>query len=406
MRNSLPKLTMERALDGEEAVAMTELVGATSLQSLGFLRSKSQENQPYLQQQALFSSSVPFTLKRTVTTELTKKLFGPSGSPAAADGTMASIMPSRVIIDGDRGVGKTFLLVQMISLALQQGFVVVAVPRCSTMVDGTTTYRPHQLKSGQTVYVQDQYTKNILAATVAACSAPLKQTQVSREYTFASHSVTAPVRVRSGATLESLAQVGIRDETTSFEVLRTLLAELNAPGRPPFMLAIDQFNALCGYSDYFVEKISQKEGAKLGKPVYVRVHGFDMALGSLVEEYLQNNLTNGIVLGAISQTAGRERKKIKNTQRALGITRPLYNSDVSDSRSAAILGNGTVEPMSVDSYTRKEAEVLINYYATTGLMNSNFEMPLSSEFLCEKHILSGGNGRALYRTCTSFIAPL
>ncbi|KAI9739507.1 MAG: 37S ribosomal protein S23 mitochondrial [Cirrosporium novae-zelandiae] len=192
----------------------------------------------------------------------------------------------RVIVTGQRGAGKSMLLLQGMATAFLKQWVVIHIPEAQDLTIGHTDYFPIP-DITPTQYIQNNYTANLLLRIASA------NTSVLRSIPFENPSGT--FSLPANPTLYDLAKLGAEDLELAWPVFGTLWKDLTSTtgpnSRPPIFLSLDGLHHIMkpktGYIDHDA------------KPI----HSHDLALVKHFVDYLSGAKTlpnGGVVIAATS----------------------------------------------------------------------------------------------------------
>ncbi|GJN89014.1 hypothetical protein Rhopal_001985-T1 [Rhodotorula paludigena] len=235
--NVLSEVTLPRPdLSGLKAMHPEDLVKASVGQVRAFpepvlelFKSSSIPNS--LKREHAFSTR-PATVVRQATLDLTARLDKAS---------KASSRDARFILTGDKGVGKSSLLLQAASFAQSNKWIVLYIPSAAPLVNSST---PHNYSSTRALFEQPLLASSLLSKFAAANKAAFKAVKTQKEWTFGDKKVAA------GKSLEDLAKAAGGDEKLSTAVFEAVFAELEGQKNFPVLLAIDDAQSLFATSKY------------------------------------------------------------------------------------------------------------------------------------------------------------
>lgn len=307
----------------------------------------------------------------------------------------------RRVLVGERGSGKSLMLLQAMTMAFLKKWTVVNISegtlrsisplelRLHTQVltkltpfpaqdltIGHTAYAPIP-RSQPTLYAQPSYTSSLLSK-ISQSNPHLSTLRLTQP----PHPNTIPTPLPPSLTLSGLCALGAQDPDIAWPIFQLLMSELSAPGLPPILLCIDGLaNAMQPTTAYTTPSLGP-------------IHAHDFALIKWFTSYLsgQQPLPNGgIVLAATSQS---------NAPVLPSLTIALTALETPDAREAQrdpfrrlderVLsvfekGNG-VEVQRLKGVSKDEARALMEYWARSGLLRAR----VSEGFVGEKWALSGG----------------
>ncbi|GAA6000998.1 mitochondrial 37S ribosomal protein mS29 RSM23 [Rhodotorula paludigena] len=235
--NVLSEVTLPRPdLSGLKAMHPEDLVKASVGQVRAFpepvlelFKSSSIPNS--LKREHAFSTR-PATVVRQTTLDLTARLDKAS---------KASSRDARFILTGDKGVGKSSLLLQAASFAQSNKWIVLYIPSAAPLVNSST---PHNYSSTRALFEQPLLASSLLSKFTAANKAAFKAVKTQKEWTFGDKKVAA------SKSLEELAKAAGGDEKLSTAVFEAVFAELEGQKNFPVLLAIDDAQSLFATSKY------------------------------------------------------------------------------------------------------------------------------------------------------------
>ncbi|KAF8573593.1 hypothetical protein K439DRAFT_1665739 [Ramaria rubella] len=194
-----------------------------------------------------------------------------------------SSVDSRIVITGDSGCGKSFLLLQSVNYALSSGWLVLYIPRAISLLNSSTRYQ-YDLRSR--TYQQSAYAQQILRrfASVNEKALRLIHTQdairIEKLRAFG-----------AGTPLTEIIQAGVMDATASSDILVAVMEQLGQQTTHPVLVAVDDFQALYCTSEY-------------RDPQYNLIQSHHLSIPRLLLEYAGGlkTLSRGAFLGAFSST--------------------------------------------------------------------------------------------------------
>jgi hypothetical protein len=165
---------------------------------------------------------------------------GPPGAPPAKVKHLASL-----VLEGDAGSGKSVLLAQLVAAARSAGWLVLYIPRGRSLTERSSFARHGDSASWDT----PEHAKSLLLALDAAHGATLATLpRKSASQAGPASAASAPAGV-----LRDLVAAGTAPTATAAAVVDaalTMLAELALVTDVPVLFAIDELNALSGFSEY------------------------------------------------------------------------------------------------------------------------------------------------------------
>ncbi|KAH0548571.1 hypothetical protein GP486_007885 [Trichoglossum hirsutum] len=310
----------------------------------------------------------------------------------------------RRIYTGERGSGKSVVLLQAIAMAFLKDWVVVTIPEASQnriaqdLTNAHTEYAP--LSSSTTTpsqYVQRAYTASLLSRISKANSAVLSDLKVSL-----SHKLRIPIQ--PGTSLSHLADLGVRDPDIAWPIFQALWGELTSTkaARPPIMLTLDGLGHIMRDSQY-------------RDPAFKPIHAHDLTIARHFVDHLSGvrSLPNGgAVLAATSASnvpfapslALAIDQRLHPTTSASSPS-PSSSSSLSSSQQMPVWRKPVqrnpfmtydervlqsitpdLEIVELQGLTREEARGLMEYYAASGMLRHRVD----ESFVTEKWTIAGG----------------
>nr|POE51729.1 37s ribosomal protein s23, mitochondrial [Quercus suber] len=224
----------------------------------------------------------PATLIRKETTDLAQAMLTAQAEKSHV---------GKVVI-GERGCGKSVLVLQGLAMAHTRGWVVVHLPDARDLANATTSYEPLETSDG-TIWIQPHYTAHLLSNILSANKNVLSQYQITKQHEL-------PVPVQSNMTLSRFVEMGANDPQLAYPVWQALWSELTSPSsseaevqrRPPVFVGADGVEYIMGATAYLDSEMQP-------------IHAHDLALVRDFNNLLtgKTSLPNGgVIMGAASGT--------------------------------------------------------------------------------------------------------
>ncbi|KAI9747516.1 MAG: 37S ribosomal protein S23 mitochondrial [Lichina confinis] len=286
----------------------------------------------------------------------------------------------RRMLCGEKGVGKSVMLLQAQATALSRGWVVMSIPECQDLTIAHTEYSPIP-GTAPTTYAQNTYTASLLARISRANDGVLSTLELSK-----THSV--PIPLQSNLSLARLAQIGASDPDIAWPIFQALWDELTAPStdqhrRPPVLFCVDGANHVMRLSEYRDRDFNL-------------IHAHDLALVNHFMAYFSGAtaLPNGGAMLAATSMSNRPSTPTFSLalEQMRARARESAEKDVPqpspfqkyDDRILDVLKD--VEYMEVKKLSRHDTGRLLEYYAASGL----YRETVDARRVGEKWTLSGG----------------
>ncbi|KJZ80585.1 hypothetical protein HIM_00435 [Hirsutella minnesotensis 3608] len=271
----------------------------------------------------------------------------------------------RCILTGPRLSGKSVALLQALSHALLNEWVVIHLPEGQDLTNGNTEYSP--IPNTQPMqFAQPVYSLKLLQNIHKANKAVLEKLKVQKDW-------PQLAGVRKGASLAELV-LNSRESEAAWPTLRALWTELTLPGRPPVMLSLDGLSHICRMSQY-------------RDPSYQLVHSHELALIRMFADALSGKtpLPNGgaVVAATSANNAYRNPSQelvlaqLEAGQAGREVPRPDPYERGYDERVYESLKNSHV--LRVAGLSKDESRALMEYWGASGLLQNLVDTRTVSE---------------------------
>ncbi|KAF2842962.1 hypothetical protein M501DRAFT_925789 [Patellaria atrata CBS 101060] len=286
----------------------------------------------------------------------------------------------RKIIAGERGSGKSVLLLQAMAMAYLKGWIVINIPDAKDLVQNHAAYAPIP-DSQPLLYLQKTLTASLLDRLQK--SNPILTTlTLSKPHTF-------PLPLSPQTTLSDLALHGISDPDLAWPAFTILWTELTSPSspipgatRPPILLALDGL-AHALINSHYLTRDAQP------------IHAHDLALVSFFLRYLRasppTDLPNGgLVLAAMSASNAPSCPALRlavsqSLARQRGEEVPEWDPYRKIDTRALEAVSG-VDVLGVGGLSKVEARAVLEYYAASGVVRERVD----ARYVGEAWTVSGG----------------
>lgn len=286
----------------------------------------------------------------------------------------------RKVFYGERGSGKSVLVLQALAMASLKGWVVVHIPEAMDLTIAHTSYQPIATPDGQTRYIQPHFTAKMLENVLNANRPILEKLRISGQHVI-------PVQLQPNATLARLAEVGAKDPERAWPVWEALWKELTTPSqqgeglsRPPVMFSLDAIDHIMRFSAYLNNEAQP-------------IHAHDLMLPRHFIELLSGRETlsnGGMVLGAVSESNraashtldhALKRNAVIQSEQEPPVWDPYvkYDKKVQD----AMAGVGVQQ---LQGLSKAEARGIMEYYAHSGMLRN----AVTDGLVSERWTLAGG----------------
>ncbi|CAI2166825.1 9531_t:CDS:10 [Funneliformis geosporum] len=302
----------------------------------------------------------PSLVVRQSSVELISLLKNASTSPSTKN---------RFILSGSLGVGKSALLVQAISYAMCQPWIVIYIPHAIQYVNSSYPY----IKVESTnEFVQPTLAVLILQQIKRVNERYLRNIKLRRSHKIHRHAI------EGDKTVSQLLDVGINDPHSAQDVFEIFMEEIGNNSEYPVLLAVDEVNAFYTNSEYRDVDDSLLEVNRLSLP-------------RTILEYFsgKKDFTYGATIGALSHNF--KPFISKTLEIALGLSEASSWKPVSNTTWQYTTG---LQRFDVKEYTKDEAKAIMDYYYDTAIMQQPKEQVFLKYFLA-----TNGNPKKFYMTC-------
>lgn len=320
-------------------------------------------------------------------------LVRPDSTPALFDfikkGVSGSSKTNRVCITGTGGVGKSTALAQAHAIALENGYIVVPVPRPYDLVSGYFDTAAKTV-NGTEIHQQPMYAKVLMARIAKGNRALLETIKTTKDYAFDIVNSTKKLTFAKGE-IDLFSLLSYRSHSARSEILDAVIEELAIQTQHPVLFTLDDLNVFTNFQHAKNRDVNNN-------PIY---HG-QLQVPRTFLQFLsgEREFKSGAVLTALGPYRTTE-----TISYGLGLqphVDPYSKPDVFDPVLAGHLrANGGVKPFEISHYSMPETETMLGYYSNAKV----FAEPLSEPLVQEKYFLSGnGNPKALLKTLTDTYA--
>ncbi|KAI1443141.1 mitochondrial ribosomal protein [Annulohypoxylon stygium] len=276
----------------------------------------------------------------------------------------------RMVITGDRAVGKSMLGLQAQATGFLNNWLVINIPEAQELVTASTEYSPVPRSE---MYSQPVYTLKLFQAIYKANSSILSKLKVELDH------IHLPVSVHRGMTLAALTNL-TKEPEFAWGVFQAFWKELLLPGRPPILFTLDGLSHIMRISDY-------------RSPSFELIHSHDFGLVRMFTDALggKTRFPNGAVVLGVT-TKGNS-PNIPSFEKALeqataahkGLPIPprdpfymKYDERVFDAMKG-------VKVFNIHNISKTEARALMEYWAASGILR----MRVDEHNVSEKWTLAG-----------------
>ncbi|KAK8844749.1 hypothetical protein IAR55_006599 [Kwoniella newhampshirensis] len=227
----------------------SEHVGKPTTFSKGSFEKLKAFGLPRKVEKELSTSGGPASVVREATVDLAERLdSAKSGSSKKA----------RYVLTGERGSGKSMLMLQSVSYALESGWVVLYNPKATEWTNSSTHYIYDP--TSQT-FAQWQSAQQLLSTLLATNKDKLDAVKLSSTVELAQGKT-----VESGSSLSALVQIGAKDDRMAVKALDAVMSVLEKQTQYPVLWALDEAQTLFTTSKYRAPDYTPIEPYHLSTP--------------------------------------------------------------------------------------------------------------------------------------------
>ncbi|WVQ94151.1 hypothetical protein IAU59_001229 [Kwoniella sp. CBS 9459] len=342
-----------------------EHVGKPAVMTRGTFEKLKASGLPKNLEKELSSSGGPASVIRESTVDMAQKLDG---------GVDQSSKDARYVLTGDRGSGKSMLLLQTIAYACETGWIVLCNPRASEWTNSSSHYI---YDSTTQTFAQWQSAQRMLNALSELNLNKLEAIKLSSDVELAPGRI-----VEAGSTLNTLVQTGAKDDRVAVKALDAVLAVLEQQTQYPVLWAIDEAQTLFTTSKYRTADYTPIEPYHLSTP--------RLALHFIAG---RRTFSRGAVITALSLSDPTTLPSpALNTALSLASPRPITPYTQLDPYHLAHASSGLKKIEVPFGMTSTEASGLFQLFARKGWAPGG-----TDQLFMESFTASGGNPRELAR---------
>jgi small subunit ribosomal protein S29 len=309
----------------------------------------------------------PGLLVREESAVVSKKLVGAEKEKKAV----------RMVFDGEKGTGKSLMLIHAMATAFVRGWVVINIPEgkipqsqtwrdvlmwcvAQEVTNAVTEYAPIP-GTKPTLYSQNTYTANLLGQVAKANNAVLQALEVTQQHNL-------PIPLQSNISLARLCELGARDPDIAWPVFQAFWSEITAEGRPPVLYTLDSLSYIMQNSLYRSAEFEP-------------IHAHDLAIIRHFTGHLSGaaKLPNGgAVMAAtsrshapVSKSLNLSIKQAEESHAGQQISKKDPFERKYDERAEKAM-NG-VEVLRLKGLSKVEARGLMEYWAASGVLRSRVD---------------------------------
>ena len=293
------------------------------------------------------------------------------------------------IITGDKKSGKSVHLLQAMSMAFMNNWVVINVPEAQDYTINHSSYAPAAGGEDEQLYVQPHLASDLLSRVASANRAVLSKLPIAEDYT------DSKLPISKKMTLAELATLGADEPSIAWPAWQALWKELNSTGKgkipiPPVLLAVDSvdhwfdmtkyrssdFQLIHAHQFLFIRQFLQllfhtpAPGLANGGMILAATSGSNSPLAPSFHILLRQMIARARGLQLTDADFPMPKPYQKVDQRVLDLFRGSENTQIQE----------------LNGLTQYEAKGLLEYYARSGILKES----LTDTRISEKWTLSGG----------------
>ncbi|OQV05476.1 hypothetical protein CLAIMM_10207 [Cladophialophora immunda] len=298
------------------------------------------------------------------------------------------------LVIGEKASGKSVLILQAMSMAYMDHWIVVNVPEAQDFVNNTSSYAPlrHAEDESQHMYIQPQLTQLLLTRIATSNDSVLKSLRLN-------HAHPKPLSLKNNSTLLDLAQKGAGDHHLSWQAWQAFYKELTEPGqnpRPPVLFAADGVDHWMGptaYRDSEHKILHSHQFALVKQFINLLFTGNTSKTSPFINGGMVLFSTSGSNTPAyptfdliLSQMRARQLHSISPTHPDFPLPKPYSKPDPRVLALSAPATRGDLNLMELKGLNKLESRGYLEYFAKSGLLHRRITDGLVSEM----RGLSGG----------------
>ncbi|KAG9249900.1 mitochondrial ribosomal death-associated protein 3-domain-containing protein [Emericellopsis atlantica] len=292
----------------------------------------------------------PHILVRQDLVDLMNKLEAAKGNQEAL----------RLVLTGTKLSGKSHALLQAMLYGMMNNWVVINIPEAQDLTNGNTEYTPVPETSDPYEFIQPVYCYKLLTSIYDANKSVLEGLKLQKDW-------SATTQQKGAGSLADLIQ-SAREPDWAWPTFMALWQELQLPGRPPVLFALDGLSHINKKSDY-------------RDPEFNPVHAHDLVLVRTFVDALsgKTKLPNGGAV--IAATSGNNRQlqpsqelvlsQLEAGQKGDEVPKPDPYEKGYDERVYDALKNSTV--MRLEALSKADARVLMEYWGASGMLRRKID---------------------------------
>ncbi|CAH0049507.1 unnamed protein product [Clonostachys solani] len=261
----------------------------------------------------------------------------------------------KIVLTGSKLSGKSLAVLQAISYALLNKWVVINIPEAQDLTNGNTDYA-HIPNTEPAVYSQPVYIFRLLQTIHKANKAVLESLKVEKDWPLTG--------LQKGNSLAELI-LTCKESEFAWTTFNALWTELTLPGRPPVLFSLDGLS--------HISKLSQYRD-----PAFNLIHSHDLALIRTFVDALsgKTKLPNGGAV--IASTSGNNMQfhpsqelvlaQLEAGQSGNPIPKPDPYEKNYDERVYESLKNVSV--LRIEGINHDDTKTLMGYWAASGLLRN------------------------------------
>ncbi|OAQ84352.1 ribosomal protein DAP3 [Purpureocillium lilacinum] len=272
----------------------------------------------------------------------------------------------KCVLTGSRLSGKSMALLQAMSHALLDGWVVFHIPEGQDLTNGNTEYSPVADTADPMQFAQPVYCLKLLQNIYKANKPVLEKLQLQNDW-------SKMTNLKQGATLADLA-LSAKESEYAWPTLNALWTELTLPGRPPVLFTLDGLAHINKISEY-------------RDPSFNEVHAHDLVLVRMFVDALsgKTKLPNGgAIIAATSENNSHHHpsqelvlSQLEAGQAGKEVPKPDPYERKYDERVYDALKNSFV--MRLEGVSKEEGRALMEYWGASGLVRDVLNLRTVSE---------------------------
>ncbi|KZP01712.1 hypothetical protein CALVIDRAFT_532488 [Calocera viscosa TUFC12733] len=217
----------------------------------------------------------PFSVVRDATVQLLTELN------VRSEQVRSEPEPTGLILHGTSGCGKSTLLMQALGHCLENGWIVLYIPRSIDVINSSS---PYHYEARTKLFNQPVISRALIQGLLEVNREALEKIKVDQDIVYGHQGQT----FKAGGELSRLVVIGLEDDMDTVVILDAVMDQLGRQTEFPVLIAVDDYQCL------YVESVYRD-------PQFFPIRAYHLSVPRMVLEFAigQRQLSRGLVLGAL-----------------------------------------------------------------------------------------------------------